>query len=90
MKTNFSFDIQYAASSRSSQAERDQVMANIGQTLQDLLREQDQNATVAVSDSHRGQNNKLVELTSTLGDAQIAQILKSFSAQHDVLVTTFD
>ncbi len=90
MKTNFSFDIQYAATSHSTQAERDAVMASLGPTLQALLREQDQAATVVVSDSHKGSDNKLVELTTTLGDAQIAQILKAFSARHGVLVTTFD
>lgn len=90
MKTNFSFDIQYAATSHSTQAERDAVMTSLGPTLQALLREQDQAATVVVSDSHKGSDNKLVELTTTLGDAQIAQILKAFSARHGVLVTTFD
>lgn len=90
MKTNFSFEIQYIAASQSSQAQRDEVMASLGPSLQALLAEQDRAAIVTVSDSHRGEGNKLVELTTTLGDAPIAEILKAFSARHGVVVCAFE
>ena len=43
-----------------------------------------------VSESHKGNGNKLVELTTTLADAQIAEILKVFSAQHGVVVAALE
>lgn len=89
-KTNFSFDVQYPAHSDRSAAERDQVMAAIGPSLQKLLVTQDGAATVAVNDSHKGSDNKIVELTTTLQDAQIAEILKAFSLQHGVLVNALE
>lgn len=90
MKTNFSFDVQYAAGSQSTQAQRDEVMNSLAPSLQALLAEQDKAASVTVSDSHRGDGNKLVELTTTVGDAAIAEILKAFSARHGVLVTALE
>ena len=90
MKTNFSFDIQYPAGSQSTEAQRDELMDSLAPVLQALLAAQDKAATVTVSDSHRGDGNKLVELTTTLGDAEIANILKAFSARHGVVVTAFD
>ena len=90
MKTNFSFDVQYAATSDSTQAQRDEVMGSLGSTLQAMLARQDKAATVMVSDSHKGEGNKLVELTTTLADAQIAEIVKAFSAQHGVVIAAFE
>lgn len=90
LKTNFSFEVQYLAKSDSTQTQRNQVMDALGATLQALLAAQDGAATVAVSDSHKGGGNKLVELTTTLPDAKIAEILKSFSAQHGVAVSAFE
>jgi hypothetical protein len=90
MKTNFSFDVQYSATSDSTQAQRDEVMDSLGPTLQKLLAAQDKAATVMVSESHKGNGNKLVELTTTLADAQIAEILKAFSAQHGVVVAALE
>lgn len=90
MKTNFSFDIQYAATLHSTQAQRDAVMDALGPTLQTLLTEHDKAATVTVSDSHKGEGNKLVELSTTLDDARIAAILQAFSAHHGVLVSAFE
>lgn len=90
MKTNFSYDVQYPAQSDTTQAQRDAVMDSLGPTLQALLAVQDKAATVVVSDSHRGNGNKLVELTTTLGDTQVAEILQAFSAQHGVLVAPLE
>lgn len=90
MKTNFSFEVQYLAQSDSTQAARDAVMEGLGPLLQTLLAAGDSAATVAVSDSHKGGGHKLVELTTTLQDAQIAAILKAFSAQHGVQVEALE
>ena len=90
MKTNFSYDVQYPAQSDTTEAQRDAVMDALGPTLQALLAVQDKAATVVVSDSHRGNGNKLVELTTTLGDTQVAEILQAFSAQHGVLVAPLE
>ena len=46
--------------------------------------------SVLVSDSQKGDNNKFVELVTTLQDAQIAKILKAFSEQHGVTVTALE
>ena len=89
-KTNFSFDVQYPADSSCSEAQRDQVMDSLQATLQQLIAPQDREAEVVVSDSHKGSGNKLVELTTTLEDAQLAGILKAFSDQHGVSVTAFE
>jgi hypothetical protein len=37
---------------------------------------------VQVSESHRGANNKIVELVTTLWDGQIASALKRFCETH--------
>ena len=89
-KTNFSFDVQYPADSSSSKAQRDQLMDSLQASFEQLLAAQDPEAEVLVSDSHRGSGNKLVELTTTLEDAQLAVILKAFSEQHGVSVTAFE
>lgn len=90
MKTNFSFDVQYPVHSGGTQAQRDSVMNSLDSLLQAQLRLHDPAASVAASDSHRGSDNKLVELTTTLSDAQIAEVLKAFSAQHGVVVTALE
>lgn len=90
MKTNFSFEVQYLARSGSSQAERDALMQALGPSLQALLAKDDPGATVQVSSSHRGSDNQLVELTTTLQDAQVAAVLQAFSGQHGVAVTALE
>jgi len=90
LKTNFSFEVKYTADSSRSKAQRDEVMDSLQANLQQLLAAQDSEAEVLVSDSQHGSGNKLVELTTTLQDAQIANILKAFSEQHGVSVTAFE
>ena len=89
-KTNFSFDFYYPAQSDRTEAERNEVMASLGPALQQLLAANDSAATVVVSDSHKGGDNKLVELTTTLHDARIAEILQAFSSRHGVTVTALE
>jgi hypothetical protein len=78
IKTNFSFELYYAAQATAAPVQRDEVMRTLGPSLQALLAAGDSTATVAVSDSHKGRDNKIVELVTTLQDAQIAEILKGF------------
>lgn len=65
-------------------------MDSLAPTLQALFTEQDSAATVTASDGRKGESSKLVELTTTLGDAPIAEILKAFSARHGVAVHAFE
>ncbi|MFC5520060.1 hypothetical protein [Polaromonas jejuensis] len=89
-KTSFSFEVQYPAHSAAPQAERDQLMDSLEPSLRSLLAAQDSRASVMVSDSHRGDDNKLVELVTTLDEPQVAKILKAFSEQHGVSVTALE
>ena len=89
-KTNYSFDVYYSAQSHSSEAQRNEVMASLGPALQQLIAVTDSAATVVVSDSQKGYGNKLVELTTTLPDAEIAAILQAFSSRHGVKVTALE
>lgn len=90
MKTNYSFEVQYSANSGSAQAQRNEIMGALGPLLRQRLRAEDGNARVLVSDSHKGADHKLVELVTTLQDAQIARILKAFSSQCGVNVNAFE
>ena len=51
---------------------------------------QDGAATVKISDSHKGDDHKLVELTTTLAEAQVQRMLQSFAAQHGVSVLALE
>jgi hypothetical protein len=86
-KTNFSFEVQYPAGSG---AAPDSVMASLGPSLQKVFATTDPSATVAVSDSHKGSGNKIIELVTTLQDAEIADILKAFAGQHGVTVSALE
>jgi hypothetical protein len=90
MKTNYSFEVQYNADSASTQARRDEVMGSLGPLLQQRLAAEDRQARVLVSDSHKGADHKLVELVTTLQDAQIARILQAFTEQYGVNVNAFE
>ena len=89
-KTNFSYEVQYPAGTASTEAQRDNVIASLGPALQSLLNAQDSAATVSVSESHKGSDHKLVELVTTLQDAQVSQVLETFSGQHGVTVTALE
>lgn len=89
-KTNFSFEVQYAEGTATGKEERDGVMASLGPSLQKLFAATDPSATVAVSDSHKGSGNKIIELVTTLPDGEIAGILQAFSGQHGVTVSALE
>ena len=90
MKTNYSFEVQYNASPGTAQAQRDEVMGALGPLLQQGLAAEDSSARVLVSDRHKGADHKLVELVTTLRDAQIARILKTFTEQYGVSVSALE
>lgn len=89
-RTHFSFEINRSALSDSGLDQQDESMASLGPALQKLLSAQDSQARVAMSDSHKGSGSKIAELTTSLQDTQIADILKAFSAQHGVNVTALE
>jgi hypothetical protein len=99
MKTNFSFEVQYAVPpgtgagrpvAGTTPAEREDVMQRLQVLLQAQFEPLDAAATVQVSESHRGANNKIVELVTTLQDEQIASALKRFCEAHGVTITALE
>lgn len=88
-KTNFTFEIYYAESSPEQPA-GDDVMPTLGATLEGLLAAQDSAATVVVSDSHKGSNNRIVEITTTLQDGQLAEVLKAFGGSHGLTINAIE
>ena len=89
-KTNFSFELYYAQSSASTQAQRDQTMRTLEPSLLALFSASDSTASLTVSDSHKGSFNKIIELVTTLQDAQIAEILKGFCNAHGTTDTALE
>jgi hypothetical protein len=89
-KTNFSFELYYAEPSTSTQTQRDQVMHTLEPSLKALFTASDSTATVTVSDSHKGSDNKIVELVTTLQDTRIAEIFKAFCDASGVTVTALE
>ncbi len=89
-KTNFSFELYYAQSSASTQAQRDRTMRDLEPLLSALCTASDSTASLTVSDSHKGSFNKIIELVTTLQDAQIAEILKGFCDAHGTTVTALE
>ncbi len=89
-RTNFSFELQYLAQSAATQDEREGVMDSLGPSLQKLFAADDPSTTVTVSDSHKGEGNKIVELTTTLQDPQVAATLQAFSSRYGVAVSALE
>jgi hypothetical protein len=89
MKTNFTFEVQIPESSTGSGRDST-VMQSLEPSLKARLAEHDGAATVVVSDNHRSANSKIAELTTTLGDAEIAAILKKFCAEQGVTVKAME
>ena len=99
MKTNFSFEVQYAVATEAdagqpaaggTPAEREDVMQRLHVLLKAQFEPLDVSATVQVSESHRGANNKIFELVTTLQDEQIASVLKRFCDAHGVTITALE
>lgn len=89
-KTSFSFEVQYAPDSKTPYAARDAALDKAESALQALFTAQDKGAAVSLSDSQKGSGNRILELVTTLGDAQIADILKTFSEQHSLSISALE
>lgn len=89
-KTNFSFELQYPAHSPATQQERNAFMASLEASLLHLLRADDEQARVTISNSHKGNDNKIVEFTTGLPDSRIDQILTTFCIQYGVSMTALE
>lgn len=89
-QTHYSFEVQYPAHASSPKAQRDELMAALGLSLQQLVAAQDSTARVTVSDSHKGEDHKLVELTTHLQNTPMSGILQTFSQRHGVIVTALE
>ncbi len=90
MKTNFTFEVQIPEKGEAAADKGESVMQSLEPALQARLAEHDSAASVVVSDSHRGANSKIAELTTTLGDAEIAGILKKFCDEQGVTVNAME
>ncbi len=89
-KTSFSFDIFYAERSAITTEQRNEVMRTLGPTLQAQLAPGDNAATVVVSDSHRGSGNRMVEISTTLHDAELGAVLQKFAGDKGLTVTALE
>ena len=90
IKTNFSFELYFTDQSVSSESQRVGVMRNLGPALQDLLTVTDSAATVAVSDSHKGGGNKLIEITTKLPEADMYAVVKKFCDVNGVTIAVLE
>ena len=78
MKTNFSFELYFTNASQKPADERAAVMRDLGTLLEQALLPRDAQARVTVTDSHKGSDNKIAELTTTLTDAELGGVLQPF------------
>ena len=66
-------------------------MAKLETSLQQLLLDAgDDAAKVTLSNSHKGNDNKIVEFVSTLTDQQIGELLTKFCADHGVSMAALE
>ena len=89
-KTNFSFELFYPERSATTTEQRNEVMRKLDVSLNNAFKTRDSEAVVTVSDSHKGSYNKLIELVTTLTDAQIDETLKQFCTQTGLTVTALE
>jgi len=89
-KTNFSFELFYQERTAITTEQRNEAMRKLEPSLNTAFKTKDSAATVAVSDSHKGSYNKIVELVTTLTDAQIDETLKQFCQQTGLTVTALE
>ena len=88
-KTNFSFELQYTTLPM-TQGKPDVVMLALESSLKSLLASIDDRASVTVSNSHKGNANKLLEIVATASDVQIKEVLRRFCEQNGVTVNAME
>ena len=89
-KTNFSFELFYPDRSAITTEQRNEVMRKLELSLTNAFKTQDSAAIVTVSDSHKGSYNKLIELVTTLADAQVEEALKQFCQQAGLTMAALE
>jgi hypothetical protein len=89
-KTSFSFELQYAPDAKTPYADRDTALGKAEPALQALFAAQDKGAAVSLNNSQKGSGSRILELSTTLDDAQIAVILKTFSEQNGLSISALE
>ncbi|MDO9404140.1 MAG: hypothetical protein Q7T87_08925 [Polaromonas sp.] len=89
-KTNFTFEIQYPALPDGSASMPTQDIDALGPLLQKLLAAQDSSADVTMSDTHRGPNNRILELVTTLKDEALGKLLEGFATEYGVSIKAME
>lgn len=89
-KTNFSYELQYAALSVNLQGKPDEVMSRLESALKSLMNSIDPDAVVEVQNSHKGNANKILEVVSAASDQQVEDVLRAFCAQNGVTITALE
>ena len=90
MATNFSYDVKFSEQNDTPVEDRKEVMDSLSDSLQGLLAVNDPDATVTDSDSPKGEDHKVIELTTTLDDEQVGAALKVFSKQHGLSISALE
>ncbi|MBC7548970.1 MAG: hypothetical protein H7224_10095 [Polaromonas sp.] len=90
MNTNFSYHVQFSEHNETPEAEREEVMNTLSDSLQGLLAVNDPGATVTDSASQKGEGHKIIELTTALDDEQVGAALKVFSKQHGLSISALE
>ncbi len=88
-QTRFSFEV-YRAESSGAPPAGDDVMQSLAPALEGLLAAKDNAARVTVSDSHKGGNNRIVEIVTTLQDAELADVLKAFGDSNKLTISALE
>ena len=90
IKTNFSFELYYTDQSASSESQRGGVMRDLGPSLQNLLTVTDSAAKVTVSDSQKGDANKLIEVITKQPEADMYAVIKKFCDANGVTIAVLE
>ena len=90
IKTNYSFELYYTEQSASNASQRDALMGKLGPSIAALLTAKDSAAKVTVSDSHKGSGNKIVEITTTMPEADMDGLLRQFCDTNGVTITALE
>jgi 23S rRNA G2069 N7-methylase RlmK/C1962 C5-methylase RlmI len=90
MRTHFSYELQYDASSPKTQGRPSEVMASLESSMATTLKLIDPGATVTVSNSRKGNSNKFLEIVAKASDQQIGAVVKTFCADNNVTVSLLE
>lgn len=80
------YDVQFPSNTEVPQAEQDEVMASLSSSLEGLLSLNDDKATVTDTESHKGEGHRLLDVSTTLDDEQMATAIKALAKQTGLAV----